>query len=109
MGCNYRDLASETSTNMHAHTHREGYKAQSSARGHPQIPHFITRPAIPDWSKSMLDNSTTLIPSSLHPCLPLSIPPPHPLPFVPLRLASLPPSISPVCLHRYSYQGPIRQ
>lgn len=68
------------------HTHTQSYKAQPSARGHPQIPHFITRPAIPDWSKSMLDNSSTLIPSSLHPCLPPPIPPP----FVSPRLASLP-------------------
>lgn len=37
--------------------HPKSYKAQTSAHGNPQIPHFITRPAIPDWSKSMQDNS----------------------------------------------------
>lgn len=73
------------------HTHTVHYKALPGARGHPQIPHFITRPAIPDWSKSMQDNSSTLIPSSLHPCLPPSIPSPSPPPVChrqPIRLAA---------------------
>lgn len=65
----------QTHTGDHPIIHPPSSQDQPSARGHPQIPHFITRPAIPDWSKSMQDNSRRPRPS----VTPFLLPPPrHP-------------------------------
>lgn len=79
------------------------------ARGRSrQISHFITRPAIPDWSKSMPGNSRR------PPSLRLSSPPPSfilPLParqYLPSIFFGPSPScsLSPLAVHHYSYQPP---
>lgn len=69
----HKHKTKRTQVTPHPTIRPESYKAQPSARGHPQIPHFITRPSIPDWSKSMQDNSQRPRPS-ITPPLP---PPPH--------------------------------
>lgn len=69
----HKHKTKHTQVTPHPTIRPESYKAQPSARGHPQIPHFITRPSIPDWSKSMQDNSQRPRPS-ITPPLP---PPPH--------------------------------
>lgn len=77
--------------------HPKSYKAQTSAHGNPQIPHFITRPAIPDWSKSMQDNSQRPHPSS--PPLP-----PHYASILPPFPPTLPPFIhSSCCFYTFFY------